>query len=183
VTAAEPNRFLAETVAAFEPGRALDLAAGQGRNAVWLAEQGWAVTAVEWSGVAVERGRELAERRGVSVDWILADLREWKPPLQAFELVVISYLHPPRAEQRVLWLMAAGAVTAGGHFVVIGHDLRNLSDGAGGPGDPEHLYTAGDVVEALGGEFEIIRAEEVLRAVEGAPSAIDNIVVARRSSA
>ncbi len=180
--AVPPNRFLAEAVAAFEPGRALDLAAGQGRNAVWLAEQGWEVTAVEWSGVAIDRGRRLAELRGVSVEWIVADLREWTPPPLVFDLVVVAYLHPSARERIALWRMAAGAVAAGGHLVVVGHDLRNLRDGIGGPHNPEHLYTAGDVVGAIGGELEVIRAEEVLRPVEGeTKDAIDNIVVAKRS--
>jgi SAM-dependent methyltransferase len=184
LTTLAANRFLVETVAAFEPGRALDLAAGQGRNAVWLAEQGWTVTAVEWSGVAVERGRRLAEHRGVYVEWIVADLREWRPPPSAFDLVLVAYLHPSEPERTALWRLAAGAVAAGGHLLVVGHDLRNLSDGVGGPSNPGHLYTADDVVAVVADEFEIIRAEEVLRPVEGAERpAIDNIVVARRPRA
>ena len=183
VAAAEPNRFLAAAVADFEPGQALDLAAGQGRNAVWLAERGWSVTAVEWSSVAVDHGQRLAEHRGVSVDWILADLRQWTPPPQTFDLVVVTYLHPSQAERAGLWRAAAEAVAAGGHLVVVGHDLRNLADGTGGPSDPEFLYTADEVVAALPDEFEIIRAGEVLRPVEDAETdAVDNIVVARRAA-
>ena len=70
----DPNRFLVPEVEGLTPGRALDLAAGAGRNAVWLATRGWSVTAVDWSDVALDRGRRLAEQQAVEVDWVLADL-------------------------------------------------------------------------------------------------------------
>ena len=74
----EPNRFVAEFTGT-PPGRALDLGAGEGRNAIWLAGLGWQVTAVDFFAVAMDRARRLAERQGVTVDWVVADLRDYQP--------------------------------------------------------------------------------------------------------
>ncbi|MFD0328131.1 methyltransferase domain-containing protein [Streptacidiphilus monticola] len=66
VWSAGPNRFVAEELAGLTPGRALDLAAGEGRNALWLAEQGWRVDAVDWSAVGLDKARRAAAARGSS---------------------------------------------------------------------------------------------------------------------
>ncbi len=76
----EPNQFVAAELAGLPPGRALDLAAGEGRNTVWLAERGWHVTAVDFSRVGLEKGRRLGAARGVDADqvtWIVADLNDY----------------------------------------------------------------------------------------------------------
>src|SRR5262249_56447890 len=92
-------RFVVSELAGLRPGRALDLATGEGRNAVWLAEQGWQVTAVDYSAVGLAKGGQLAEARGVSVDWVAADLLEYQPTPKAFDLVLVVYLHLPPAER------------------------------------------------------------------------------------
>lgn len=183
VWSAEPNRFLVPEVEGLAPGRALDLAAGEGRHAVWLAMRGWEVTAVDWSEAGLGRGRRLAEHQAVTVDWVLADLREWEAPSRAFDLVIILYLQPPADVRGGVWRKAAAAVEPGGRLIVIGHDLANLTEGWGGPSDSMFLYTAQDVVDAVGEELEVVRAEKVLRPVEaddGVHHAVDNIVVAVR---
>lgn len=183
VWSAEPNRFLVPEVEGLEPGRALDLAAGEGRNAVWLATRGWAVTAVDWSEVGLEKGRRLAEHQAVTVDWVLADLREYEPPGRAFDLVITLYLQPPAEVRHLVWRKAAGAVAGGGRLIVIGHDLANLTEGWGGPSHRGFLYTPEEVAEVVGEELEVVRAERVLRPVEaedGLHHAVDNIVVAVR---
>jgi SAM-dependent methyltransferase len=183
VWSVEPNRFLLAEVEGLTPGRALDLAAGEGRNAVWLAIRGWSVTAVDWSEVGLEKGRRLAEHQAVSVDWVLADLREWEPPARAFDLVIVLYLQPPADLRTPVWRRAAAAVATGGRLIVIGHDVANLTEGWGGPSHRGHLYTADEVAGVVGGELEVVRAEQVLRPVEteeGPRQAVDNIVVAVR---
>ena len=183
VWSVEPNRFLVPEVEGLTPGRALDLAAGAGRNAVWLATRGWAVTAVDWSDVALDRGRRLAEHQAVTVEWVLADLRQWEPPARAFELVAVLYLQPPADLRSLVWRKAAGAVAESGRLIVIGHDVANLTEGWGGPSDPANLYTAQEVVDAVGADLEVARAERVRRPVEtdeGLFHAVDNIVVAVR---
>jgi SAM-dependent methyltransferase len=184
VWTAEPNRFVVEAIEGLEPGSALDLAAGEGRNAVWLADQGWDVTAVDWSDVAIEKARDLAARSGVSaIDFRVADLFEWSPPLDAFDVVLLVYFQVPSPGRRTVWEKAAAAVKPEGRLVVIGHDSDNLEHGYGGPRHPDVLYSADEVVAVLDDGFEIERAEQVIRVVEnddGRHEAIDNIVVAVR---
>jgi SAM-dependent methyltransferase len=176
----EPNRFLVAEVDGLAPGRALDLACGAGRNAVWLAEQGWTVTAVDFSDVAIENARGLAAERGVEVEWLRADLREWEPAPGAFDLVVVLYLQLPAAERGPILQRAARAAAAGGTLLVVGHHLENLVGGSGGPKDPRVLFTPQDVVAELG-DLRVEKAERVLRPVEGQVDAIDALVRARRA--
>jgi len=181
-----PNQFVAAELADLPPGRALDLAAGEGRNAVWLAERGWRVTAVDFSRVGLEKGRKLGAAHGVKdrqVDWIVADLRAYEPERGAFDLVLIAYVQvSPDLRGKVL-ADAAAALAPGGTVFVIGHDLTNLTDGVGGPQDPEVLYTPEAVSADLPG-LRVVRAERVRRTVEregGPATAIDTLVRAVRA--
>jgi SAM-dependent methyltransferase len=179
---AEPNRFLVAEVAELSPGRALDLACGSGRNAVWLAARGWQVTGVDFSDVALEQARALAAEREVEVEWLEGDLLEWEPADRAYDLVVVLYLQVPAAERRRILARAAAAVAPGGTLLVVGHDLENLNRGHGGPKDPRVLFTPDEVAAELDG-LEIEKAERVLRPVEtdqGEVQAIDALVRARR---
>lgn len=183
VWSAEPNRLFAAEVAALSPGRALDLACGEGRNAVWLAEQGWRVTGVDFSDVALAKAAELAVSRGVEAEWVVADVLDYQPERRAFDLVALVYLQLPREELLRAVRTAAGAVTPGGTLLVLGHDTTNVTRGYGGPQDPAVLYTAADVVPALGDDLVVERAEAVERSValpDGEAVAIDAFVRARR---
>jgi SAM-dependent methyltransferase len=175
-----PNRFLVAEASGLAPGRALDLACGAGRNAVWLAERGWAVTGVDFSEVAVENARELAAERGVEVEWLVADVDEWTPAEAAFDLIAILYLHIPADRRRLVLGRAATAVAPGGTLLVVGHDCENLTSGTGGPQDVRLLLDAEEVAGELDG-LEIEKAERVLRPVEGERDAVDTLVRARRT--
>jgi len=179
------NRFLVAEAASLLPGRALDLAAGEGRNAIWLAEQGWTVRAVDFSDVAIEKGKRLAAARKVAdnVDFQIADLRGYESEVHHFDLVIMMYLQIPRAERDPIFMRAARAVAPGGTFLLVAHDSANLVHGYGGPQHPDVLYTAEQVVDALGGEIEIEKATPVERLVEtddGTKVAIDCLVRGRR---
>ena len=177
---AAPNRFLVSEVNELAPGRALDLACGEGRNAVWLAERGWNVVGVDYSDAALAKAAELAAERGVAVDLVNSDLLDYAPEQRAFDLVCVLYLQLPAAERRRILERAAGAVASGGAFLLVGHDLTNLEHGHGGPSDPEVLLTPEDVAAELPG-LDVVKAERVLRPVEGASRpAIDALVRAHR---
>ena len=179
---AEPNRFVVQELADLPPGRALDLACGEGRNAVWLAQHGWHVTAVDFSPVGLDKARRLADARGVTVDWVLADLLDHQPEESAYQLVLVAYLQIQPAERAPVLLKACSALAPGGEVLVIGHDLANLSDGVGGPQDPALLYTPALIAAELPGLF-ISRAERVRRPVEvdsEIHDAIDTLVRASR---
>ena len=179
---AQPNRFLVEEVADMAPGRALDVGCGEGRNAVWLAKQGWSVTGVDFSDVGLDKARRLAESEEVSVEWVLADLRTYQPETDAYDLVVVLYLHLPAPERRTVHAAAVRSLRPGGSLVVVGHDLTNLSDGYGGPQDPAILFTPDDVVEDLP-TLSILKATRVTRTVStdaGERTAVDALVRAVR---
>ncbi|MHB1924366.1 MAG: class I SAM-dependent methyltransferase [Acidimicrobiales bacterium] len=184
VWGAKPNRFLAEEAAALPTGRALDLACGEGRNALWLAERGWQVTGVDFSRVAVDRARSLAAERGVTADFFEADVVDWEPPGQAFDLVIVFYLHLPPAQRHLVLSHARAALAPGALLLVVGHDSTNLTDGYGGPQDPEVLYGPEDLMPDLG-DLAVERAERVSRRVDteaGERTAVDVLVRARNSS-
>lgn len=178
---AEPNRWVAEEVAGLSPGRALDLACGEGRNAVWLAEQGWDATGVDFSPVGLDKGRRMAAERGVQVTWVEADARTWEAP-SPFDLVVVCYLQLPEADRRAALGHAAAALAPGGTLLVVGHDRSNRDRGVGGPQDPAVLFTPDDVLADLqvsGVPIEVQRAEVVRRPVEtddGPADALDALV-------
>jgi len=139
----EPNRFVAELAHPLAPGDALDLACGEGRNALWLARQGWRVVAADFSGVALERGRQLALQAGATVDWQQQDVLSWSLPPS--DLVLMCYLHLPPAARRQVLTAAVQSVRPGGALLLVGHDRRNLRDGTGGPQDESLLWSPEDL--------------------------------------
>lgn len=182
VWSAEPNRFLVAEVADLAPGRALDVACGEGRNAIWLAEQGWETTGVDFSPVALDKARRLAEARGVSVTWLRGDVVADTLGSAAFDLVAVFYLQLSPGPRRKALAAAARALAPGGTLLVVGHDSTNLVDGWGGPQDPAVLYGPDDVVADVG-SLTIVTAVRVQRPVSteaGTKTAIDLLVRAIR---
>ncbi|MEX1009610.1 MAG: class I SAM-dependent methyltransferase [Acidimicrobiia bacterium] len=182
VWSAEPNRFVVAEVADLEPGRVLDLAAGEGRNAIWLAEQGWRAAAIDYSDVALDKARDLAARRGVEIDTALEDVTRFRPSPGAYDLVLVAYLQLPEPDRSAALRRAVDAVAPGGTLLVIAHDESNVERGYGGPKDPAVLASP-DEVASIVSELEVVKAERVERAVDtpdGPRVAIDHVVRARR---
>ena len=179
--ATTPSAFLIAETETLPPGRALDLACGAGRNAVWLARRGWRVTGVDFSDVALQAARGLAASARVDVEWIEADAVTWPAESRAYDLVAVMYLQLPAAERRAALARAAAAVQPGGTLLVVGHDLLNLTEGVGGPTQADVLFTPDDVAAEIGG-LVVEKSERVRRVVEGAGrDAIDALVRARRT--
>jgi SAM-dependent methyltransferase len=175
-----PNRLLVAEVTDLRQGKALDLACGEGRNAIWLAERGWRVTAVDYAEIAIEKAHRRAAEEHVEVDFRVQDLLAFEPEQRAYDLVVVLYLQIPAVERRQVLAMAAEAVAPAGTLLFVGHDLLNATEGVGGPSDPSVLYTPDDIVAELPG-LDIEKAERVLRDVEDADRpAIDALVRAIR---
>lgn len=167
----EPSSTVVQALDGLAPGRALDLAAGTGRHARWLAGRAWSVTAVDFSAVGVAQGRA-ADTAG-RVDWVVADVATWAPP-GPVELVLAAYVQLGVAGLR----RAAGWLAPGGRLVVVGHALRNLVDGVHGPKDPAHLHTE-QALRAAAQGLEVERLEEVLRPDDGG-TVVELLLVARR---
>lgn len=170
VWSAEPNRFVARELADLPPGRAVDLAAGEGRNAIWLAERGWQVTAVDFSAVALDKGTRLAGATSTGstaggVEWVVADATQWRSE-RPLDLALIAYLQLPPAQRRAANRNAVESLRRGGTFLLVAHDSTNLTEGTGGPQDPAVLMTAEDVLADLDGiEVDVVRSGRVAREV------------------
>jgi SAM-dependent methyltransferase len=185
VWSVDANQFVVEVCRSLTAGRALDLAAGEGRNSIWLASLGWQVTAVDFSQVALDKGRRLAAARGTDIDdrvvWVAADLATYQPESSGFDLVIVAYLQVPAALRRTALATAGAAVAPGGRLVIVAHDRTNLDHGVGGPQDPDVLYGPDDVIADLDGSGLVIaRAGRVPRFTDQAPDAIDLLVTAER---
>lgn len=175
-----PNAWIADTVGHLEPGIAVDLGAGEGRNALWLASLGWEVTAVDFSRVGLATGAARAAELGVDIQWIAADATTWVSPQQV-DLVVIAYLQLPAAELSRAIGNAAGYLAPGGTLAIIGHDVDNLTRGVGGPRETTVLYCVESVREAALG-LDIVEARQLNRVTDSGV-AVDTILVARAGSA
>jgi 2-polyprenyl-3-methyl-5-hydroxy-6-metoxy-1,4-benzoquinol methylase len=174
--AVDPNPFLSGEVGDRPPGRALDLGAGEGRTTLWLAERGWAVTAVDFSDVALDRGRQRVEALDTAgpVEWVCADLSDFDPTGGAYDLVLMLFIHLPPPDRRRLLRAAATTLNPGGMVLVVGYDTTHATNGEGGPRDPLILFSPEDIVADLEG----LRIERAERLVVG--NAVDAVVRAVR---
>jgi SAM-dependent methyltransferase len=147
-----PNRWVEQLVGPMEPGSALDIAAGEGRHALWLVERGWTVRATDFSPMAITRLRQRAEsltpQQQRALRWDVADATGWlmRSERDAYDLVLLAYLHlPPIAWAKAL-RGAVARTRPGGHTLVVGHAGMNLSIGVGGPQRRDLLYDPGEVL-------------------------------------
>jgi SAM-dependent methyltransferase len=190
VWGAGANRYVVEHTGDLPPGRAVDLACGEGRNAIHLARRGWRVRAVDFSPVAIDKARRLEATIGYDdvpgethpVEWITGDATDFRP--DPADLALVVYLHLPPRQRRTVLRHACAALPGAGRILVVGHHIRNIAEGTGGPQNPDILYTAADIVGDLGVLAPDMRTEvaaEPLRQVVGAERpAIDTVVLARR---
>ncbi|HET8598968.1 MAG TPA: class I SAM-dependent methyltransferase [Segeticoccus sp.] len=195
VWGAAPNRWVEQETSQLPPGRAIDLACGEGRNAIWLAARGWRVQGVDFSETGLARAAKLAEQHRqesgepLEVTWAVADVTTLELPEDAFDLVLVCYLHLVEPQRRGVMQSAAGGLAPGGTLLVIGHDSSNLKEGYGGPQDASVLFTAEDVERDLAtpldaGRLVVDRSERVAREVqteEGRRTAWDVLFRAHRA--
>jgi SAM-dependent methyltransferase len=183
----KPNTFVAAEMSAATPGRALDVACGEGRNAIWLAGQGWRVVGTDFSEQGLKRAAQLARGAGVAdrVEFQLVDVVADALPGEAFDAVIVAYLQL-RADARGEALRnAAAAVAPGGTLLIVGHDTTNLTEGTGGPQDAAVLFSPRDVLADLAGLTDLVvqKAERVRRPVPDTErDAIDALVRMRRET-
>jgi SAM-dependent methyltransferase len=166
----EPNYFLKACKPLLpKAGRALAIADGEGRNGVWLAEQGLDVTSVEFSPAALQKAEVLAKERGVSVTFVQADVHDWAYPEAAFDVVaeIFTQFSTP-AERARKWAGMRRALKPGGLLIVLGYTPKQLQYGTGGPKQIENLYTRAMLEEAFGGFSDMRFVEEELEMHEGA---------------
>jgi SAM-dependent methyltransferase len=173
---AAPNALVAELLTELPPGRAVDLAAGEGRHALWLAGLGWQVTAVDFSSVGLDRGR--AQPGADRVRWVTADVATWGAEPSSLDLVLVAYLHLPEADTVAVLSRAVGWLRPGGRLLVLGHDLANLASGVGGPQEPAILHSVARLAP-VAQLLDIDRLQQVRRETP-AGTALDTVLWGHR---
>ena len=173
---AEPNTLIAELLAGLPPGYAVDLAAGEGRHALWLAARGWRVTAVDFSDVGLTRGR--AQPGATGVTWVNADVTTWSPEPASLDLVLVAYLHLPEPDTADLLRRAVSWLRPGGRLLVLGHDVENLTAGVGGPQEAAILHSV-ELLSPVAALLDVDRLEQVRRTTP-AGTALDTLLWGRR---
>ena len=153
------NPSLVAEAAGLGPGRALDVGCGEGGDVLWLAGQGWQVTGLDWSQVALDRAAEHAAAAGLTerVEWLQEDGDSWQPPHAAYDLVSAHFLHPRAPQRGPLLARLAAAVVPGGTLLWVGHPYNQERADAWGA---DRFATASEVAADLDpAAWEVIVAE------------------------
>ncbi len=141
------NEILVDQVESLKPGRALEYGCGTGANAIWLARKGWQVTAVDYSDVAIEKGRRLATEQGLNIEFVVADASSHQPQCQ-YDLIMSFYIQL-FSDQRVNMLAnSLNALAPGGTFLFVSHD-KSGSPSGWSVEDMESLTTPEEIVSEL----------------------------------
>jgi SAM-dependent methyltransferase len=151
-----PNQYLVQQAGHLRAGRALAVADGEGRNGVWLAEQGLAVDAFDFSPVALDKARALAQARGVQVHWVCSDWQHFDWQAQAWDNVVAIFIQFATPDERAqLFARMDASLRPGGTLVLQGYGHDQLRYNTGGPGKREHLYDEALLLAAFAG-YEVL---------------------------
>ena len=165
----EPNAFLVSCKPLLPAsGKALAVADGEGRNGVWLAEQGLDVLSIDFSPAAQQKAESLARERGVRIAFERADVHEWAYPEAAFDVVVEIFTQfSSPAERAKKWAGMRKALKPGGLLIIQGYTPKQLEYGTGGPKRIENLYTRAMLEEAFRGFRDMVIVEEEVEIHEG----------------
>ncbi len=198
VWSGEPNTALVATVgrlvdpaarpAGDAPPCALDLGCGEGADARWLAGQGWAVTGVDWSDVALHRARSAMAEAGLVATFVQGDATDQAflsglSPTGTFDLITLAFIHPEPEDRDSAYAHLPALVAPGGHLLVIAHDPEHGERGLGGP-PPARLLSPEDILGALHlpPGFEVLVSEVQTRESDGEVTALDSVVLVRRAA-
>lgn len=165
----QPNSQLVAELSGLTPGTALDAGCGTGADAVWLARQGWEVTAVDVSPTAVARAEGQEPER---VSWVVADMTVWEPPTQ-YDLVISQYVHPDMPFGEFVSRLAR-AVAPGGTLFVVGHDHADSHSAAHAPAQASITIEA--VTGSLRAELWDVEVAEA-RTRQGKHGFLEDVVV------
>lgn len=150
VWSGRPNPQLVAETTALHPGTALDAGCGEGADTLWLAAQGWRVTAVDFSTTALQRAAaQTSPDLAPLITWHHADLTTWAPPAARFDLVSAQFMHLPLQPRTGLYARLAAAVAPGGTLLIVGHDPSDLHTSMHRPDVPGMFFTAHELAADL----------------------------------
>jgi len=179
-----PNGRLVAEVAGLTPGRALDVGCGEGADAIWLTGQGWTVTALDISDVALHRGRHAADPAAAAVQWVVGDALQTPFRPGSFDLVSMQYPALPKAAGEEAARILLATVRPGGSLLAVYHDLddEHRSHMKSRGVDPEDYVGADDLLQLLADAFTLERqaVEPRIDPPPGTPHVGDVVVRARR---
>ncbi|MGC0365820.1 SAM-dependent methyltransferase [Rhodococcus sp. 27YEA15] len=182
VWGAPPNELLVEYATALPDGAALDLACGEGRNALWLATRGWSVTGIDYSSVAIDKAAAIAARSPRSVrerlDYRCLDVTDADYGSD-YDLAMLLYLHLPAPIRTLVVNRAIDSLKPDGILMILGHARSNIEEGVGGPQDPEILYEPEDLVTEFSSRVRFELAGRPQRTTESG-IAIDALAIGRK---
>jgi SAM-dependent methyltransferase len=167
----EPNGALVGEVAGLPAGRALDVGCGEGADAIWLASNGWTLTAVDVSGVALDRARAHAATAEVDIAWIQAGLLDADLPRAGFDLVTAQYPALRRTGDSAAEHALIDAVAPGGVLLVVHHDMHERTHAFEHGFDPDEWVSPRDVANLLDADWTIVFDERRERSVTGGAGA------------
>lgn len=152
----DPNQWMAEHAELFQPGMtALMPGDGEGRNGVWLAERGLAVTTIDASPIGVEKAQKLARARGVDLETLALDLRDWDAPQSAYDVAVLAFLHVNASQRAEVHRIIAKTLKPGGLLLLEGFAPDHIGYGRGGPKVKEMMFTEERLREDFDGLLDI----------------------------
>jgi SAM-dependent methyltransferase len=174
-----PNRILTAETERLVPGRALEIGAGEGADAIWLAWRGWHVTAVDLSAVALERAAAHAASAGggiaTRIDWVHQDLTDWEPIHLHYDLVTAHYFHLAPDARRKLFDRLGSAVALGGTLLIVGHGHTESTSHSMMP--ENFRFSGDDVADRLDpGQWHIV-TKAVVTVAPGRPEVPPDVVV------
>jgi len=180
-----PSELLVQYRKLLQPGMsALAIGDGEGRNGIWLAEQGLKVCSVDISATALDRARRAAEQRGVRLATECVDVRRWNWPKARYDLVCSIYVHFPASDKQYMLRRMFGALKPGGYLMLEAFHKHQATLASGGPNDPDMLYSCSELRRVFARarivELEKVATRVVMEGADHGPGSAVYLVVCKR---
>jgi len=172
----EPNEFFKQELDKLKPGKILFIAAGEGRNAIYAAKNGWQVDAIDYSEIAKEKALKLALENNVKINYQIVDVFDYSFPLSAYDAIVNIQFHSPEQIRDEFNSKLIAALKPGGKIILQVFDKEQIKKNTGGPKDIDLLYSLEDIVNGFFDlEFEYFVKETSVRNIAGTKKEIEVI--------
>ena len=163
----EPNQFFKQQIGRFDPGKALFLGEGEGRNSVYAAKLGWQVDAVDFSKSAMEKALRLAKENNVVINYTVIDFDKYLFKKDYYDLVVMIFLHLPKEMNQIIFQGSISSLKEGGKLIIESFSKEHINKTSGGPKDPELLFSEKELLKLTTGLKTKLIESKTINLVEG----------------